>query len=122
MAASQPIRVLVRLALRPEGGEALIEVADNGEGIPAEALGRVFEMFEQVDAQRDQARGGLGIGLALVRGLVALHGGRVEAYSEGPGKGSEFTVWLPLEAETATWPPTPPTPPSAHSDPATASR
>jgi signal transduction histidine kinase len=92
---------VVRLALRAEGHEALIEVGDNGEGIPAEALGRVFEMFEQVDTQRDQARGGLGIGLALVQRLVVLHGGRVSVRSEGPGRGSCFSVWLPLVSAAA---------------------
>lgn len=92
---------LVRLSLRAEGADALIEVADDGEGIPAEALGRVFEMFEQVDAQRDQARGGLGIGLALVQRLVALHGGGVSVHSDGPGRGSRFSVRLPLAPHAA---------------------
>ena len=56
----------------------------------------IFEMFSQVDRSRDRSQGGLGIGLSLVRGLVELHGGSVEAFSEGPGKGSEFVVRLPL--------------------------
>jgi CheY-like chemotaxis protein len=65
-------------------------------GIPAESLRDVFEMFTQVGRSRDHAQGGLGIGLALVRRLVDLHGGTVEVASAGPGRGSTFTVRLPL--------------------------
>ncbi|HEU4922482.1 MAG TPA: PAS domain S-box protein [Burkholderiales bacterium] len=90
----------VELAVRREGGEALISVRDNGIGIPQELLPRVFDTFAQAGERRGQAEGGLGIGLALARRLVELHGGRVEARSEGPGRGSEFVVHLPLTAPT----------------------
>ena len=78
---------------RSEGGEAVLEVEDNGEGIAADKLPRVFALFAQVDAAR---QGGLGIGLFLVRRLVQMHGGEVTAESAGPGHGSRFTVRLPL--------------------------
>src|SRR5690606_24290090 len=81
------------LSLRAEGGHAVLSVADTGVGIAREDLDRVFEMFAQGGAP---GSGGLGIGLALVRGIVELHGGRVEAHSDGPGRGSEFRVLLPL--------------------------
>jgi len=70
-------------------------VVDNGVGVAPEALERIFGMFAQVDAQHRRSEGGLGIGLALVRNLVQLHGGTVEVKSEGAGRGSEFTVRLP---------------------------
>lgn len=70
-------------------------VADNGIGIPHEALGDVFAMFSQVKSAQDRSEGGLGIGLALAKGLVELHGGTLEVHSEGLGKGSEFIVKLP---------------------------
>jgi PAS domain S-box-containing protein len=77
-------------------GEVEVRVRDNGLGIPAEALPRIFEMFSQVDGNMERAQGGLGIGLTLVRRLVAMHGGSVEATSDGPGKGSEFVIRLPV--------------------------
>ena len=93
-------RIAVRIATR--GGEALLEVSDDGRGIAAEDLQRVFELFFQGDATLDRASGGLGIGLTLVRRLVALHGGTVECHSAGRGKGATFTVRLPASAaETA---------------------
>jgi CheY-like chemotaxis protein len=73
-----------------------IHVRDDGIGLDAASLSRVFEMFSQVASSIERSEGGLGIGLALVRGLVAMHGGRVEARSEGTGRGSEFVVHLPL--------------------------
>ena len=76
-------------------GGAVVRVRDHGIGIPSEKLGQIFEMFWQVDRGPDRAAGGLGIGLALVRRLVEMHGGRVEASSEGEGRGSTFTVTLP---------------------------
>ncbi len=79
-----------------QGGEAVVSVRDQGVGIPPEMLPKVFELFAQVDRNLGRAQGGLGIGLALVRSLVELHGGQVEARSEGPGRGSEFIVRLPL--------------------------
>ena len=77
--------------------EVVIRVADTGIGIPSEMLPRVFDLFTQVDSTRARAQGGLGIGLALVRRLVEMHGGKVEAHSDGMGKGSEFVLRLPLE-------------------------
>jgi PAS domain S-box-containing protein len=77
-------------------GELLISVTDSGIGITAEALDRIFTMFSQVKSAQDRSEGGLGIGLALAKGLVELHGGRITAHSAGPGRGSEFTVRLPF--------------------------
>jgi PAS domain S-box-containing protein len=73
----------------------LLRVKDNGIGIPAAALSSVFEMFAQVKSAQDRSEGGLGIGLALAKGIVDLHGGKIEVKSEGPGQGSEFIVGLP---------------------------
>jgi signal transduction histidine kinase/CheY-like chemotaxis protein len=84
----------IRVAARQVGGELVISVEDSGIGISAEDLPRVFGMFAQVRAAQELAAGGLGIGLALAKGIVDLHGGRIEAASGGPGKGSRFTVYL----------------------------
>jgi signal transduction histidine kinase len=92
----------IALALRTEGREAVIVVRDSGIGIPPHALESVFGMFSQLQSALDRANGGLGIGLALVRGILALHGGSVTAASEGEGRGSTFTVRLPLAAVQAT--------------------
>ena len=78
--------------------EVVVRFLDNGLGIPPDALPRIFEMFSQVDRNMDRAQGGLGIGLALVRRLVEMHGGYVQARSEGLGRGSEFTVRLPIQS------------------------
>jgi signal transduction histidine kinase/CheY-like chemotaxis protein len=86
----------IRLTVERQGSDVVVKVRDNGVGIPADVLPRVFELFAQADRRPEQSQGGLGIGLNLVRGLVEMHGGRVEAYSEGPGKGSEFVVRLPV--------------------------
>ena len=75
--------------------ELVIAIRDNGIGLTQESLPGLFTMFSQVNSAIDRAEGGLGIGLALVKGLVALHGGRVEVRSEGLGRGSEFIVHLP---------------------------
>ncbi|MCY0993441.1 hybrid sensor histidine kinase/response regulator [Nannocystis sp. ILAH1] len=87
----------IRLTVELAASEArvLIRVADSGTGIPGEVLPKVFELFTQADRTFHQAQGGLGIGLALVRRLVELHGGSVTAHSDGPGRGSEFIVRLP---------------------------
>lgn len=90
----------IRLSVDSDGNEAVVRVRDNGIGIPAEMLPRVFEMFTQVDQSLEKAQGGLGIGLSLVKGLVELHGGAVEASSAGRGAGSEFTVRIPALAAT----------------------
>jgi signal transduction histidine kinase/DNA-binding response OmpR family regulator len=87
---------LITLSVSREGSEACVRVRDNGMGIPAEMLAKVFDLFTQVDRSLDRSQGGLGIGLTLVQRLVELHGGRVEVASEGPGRGTEFTVRLPL--------------------------
>jgi signal transduction histidine kinase len=89
------------LTARLEGGDAAVSVRDTGLGIPADMLSRVFDMFAQVDRTLKRSQGGLGIGLTLARTLVEMHGGRVEARSDGLGKGSEFTVRLPLAAENS---------------------
>jgi len=86
----------IRLTAEVQNHHLLIRVKDSGIGIPAEMLPRVFEMFTQVDRSLERAEGGLGIGLTLVHRLVEMHGGTVEARSDGPGKGSEFIVCLPL--------------------------
>jgi PAS domain S-box-containing protein len=80
------------------GNEIVVSIRDNGVGISADMMPRLFTMFTQAPGALSRAEGGLGIGLALVRGLAALHGGSVEAHSEGPGKGSEFIVRLPVGA------------------------
>ena len=81
---------------------------DNGIGIAAEHLPRIFDMFAQVDTSLERSRDGLGIGLTLVKTLVEMHGGTVEVHSDGPGRGSEFVVRLPVLAEAPT--PLPPAP------------
>ncbi len=87
------------LTINREGGEVVVQVRDNGIGMPVDLLPRVFELFTQADRSLDRSQGGLGIGLTLVKSLVTLHGGRVTAHSEGPSKGSEFVVRLPKSAE-----------------------
>jgi PAS domain S-box-containing protein len=86
----------VTLSVAREGGTAVVAVRDTGVGIPAAMLPRVFDLFTQVDRSLEKRQGGLGIGLSLVKRLVELHGGTVEAHSDGPGHGSEFRVRLPL--------------------------
>jgi PAS domain S-box-containing protein len=83
------------LSAEHEGETVVARVRDTGIGIPPQMLPRIFEMFTQVDRSLEQAQGGLGIGLTLVRRLVEMHGGAVEAHSNGPGTGSEFIVRLP---------------------------
>ena len=91
-------------AERSGAAEALVQVHDSGVGIPAEMLPRVFDLFAQVDRSLDRAQGGLGIGLALVRKLVEMHGGRVQAHSEGLNRGSTFSIRLPLLAPSTRLP------------------
>ena len=86
----------IRLTAAREGDLAVIRVRDQGIGIAADKLRAVFDLFVQVDAAGNRAQGGLGIGLTVVQNLVEMHGGAVEAQSEGLGKGSEFIVRLPL--------------------------
>ncbi len=91
----------IDLVARREGGDAVIRVSDNGAGIPTQMLDLVFDMFTQVGRTVDHAQGGLGIGLSIVRRLITLHDGTVTALSEGPGKGSTFTIRLPCADEPA---------------------
>ena len=86
----------IALTAETQGEEVMVRVTDRGIGIPAEHLPRIFEMFAQVDTTFERSQGGLGIGLSLVKGLVGMHGGRIDAHSDGPGKGSEFVVRLPV--------------------------
>jgi two-component system CheB/CheR fusion protein len=86
----------IELSLETAGGEAVLRVRDNGTGISPEALPSIFELFTQGDRSLGREQGGLGIGLTLVRRLVELHGGRIEAESAGIGRGSRFTVYFPL--------------------------
>ena len=78
------------------GDEVILRVRDNGMGIPVEELPHVFDLFIQAGRSLDRAQGGLGIGLTLARSIVELHGGRIEALSDGPGRGSEFVIHLPV--------------------------
>jgi PAS domain S-box-containing protein len=80
-----------------DGGDVSVSIRDDGDGIAADVLSRVFDLFMQGNASLDRAQGGLGIGLTLVRGLVELHGGTIEVKSDGPGRGSEFIVRLPVQ-------------------------
>jgi two-component system CheB/CheR fusion protein len=91
----------ITLTARDSGDEVAIAVRDTGIGIRPDVLPHVFDLFMQADQSLARSLGGLGIGLTLVRQLVEMHGGRVGAKSEGPGKGSEFTVWLPTAREQA---------------------
>ena len=86
----------IRLSARQDGDWAVIEIADNGIGIPQEDQGKLFQMFTQLSHGADRAQGGLGIGLSLVKTLVTMHGGSVRAHSDGIGQGSRFTLQLPL--------------------------
>ena len=89
------------LSAAQEDDAAIVRVHDTGLGISSETLPTIFDLFAQADRAKDVDEGGLGIGLSLVKSLVELHGGSVSAYSEGPGKGCEFVVRLPLSAGEA---------------------
>jgi signal transduction histidine kinase/ActR/RegA family two-component response regulator len=91
----------VWLTVERQGSDAVVTVRDNGIGIPADMLPRIFDMFAQVDHSPDRVQGGLGIGLTLVKRLVELHGGSIRAESEGLGLGSRFVVRLPIVPEPA---------------------
>jgi len=96
-----PEKGCIRLSLEQDGSTATLKVADNGIGMPREMLKRVFDLFTRLDAAKQRYAGGLGIGLAYVRRLVELHGGSVQAFSNGEGQGSELVVRLPLTGDTA---------------------
>jgi PAS domain S-box-containing protein len=95
----------IRLSASLANDKVVVSVRDNGIGICAEMMPRLFTMFAQADGVQQRTEGGLGVGLALVRGLVTLHGGTVEAHSDGAGRGSEFTVTLPVGELTSEIPP-----------------
>lgn len=89
----------IRFKAERQKGELVVTIQDNGIGIPAEFLASVFDMFTQVDRSIERNTGGLGIGLALVKGLVEMHEGTVAAVSEGEGRGSTFIVRLPIDGD-----------------------
>jgi PAS domain S-box-containing protein len=91
----------VELSVQPSEANVAISVKDNGIGIPTSMLAWVFDMFTQVDRSLEKAHGGLGIGLTIVKRLVEMHGGTIEAHSGGPGRGSEFIVRLPIVSSPA---------------------
>lgn len=108
-----PAKGHISLRAEPVGGDARVVVEDDGMGMTPELLAHVFEAFVQGPAGVDRGAGGLGLGLALARSLVELHGGRIEAASEGLGRGSRFTVTLPLAARAEVEPAEPERAPSA---------
>jgi signal transduction histidine kinase len=87
-----------RVSLRAErdNSSVVVTITDSGIGIPAQQLGEIFNMFSQVDRSLEREHAGLGVGLTLARRLVEMHGGSIEAYSDGPGQGSRFVVRLPV--------------------------
>jgi signal transduction histidine kinase len=91
----------IRVALTEGDGEALVAVEDEGDGIPADLLPRIFDLFVQGDRTLARSQGGLGIGLTLVRRLIEMHGGEVAVESRGVGHGSQFTIRLPALATPA---------------------
>ena len=91
----------VRVSVSAEDASAVLRVTDEGAGIDPDLLPHIFDLFVQADDTIDRAKGGLGIGLTLVRRLVELHGGTVEASSDGVGHGATFTVRLPMVAVPA---------------------
>jgi PAS domain S-box-containing protein len=86
----------ITLSAEQKADEVIVRVTDRGIGIPADHLPRIFQLFAQVETASDRSQGGLGIGLSLVKGLIEMHGGKIEAHSEGPGRGSEFVARLPM--------------------------
>ena len=95
----------VTLSVDQDGDQVIMRVRDDGIGIDAEHLPGIFDMFSQVDTSLERSRDGLGIGLTLVKTLVEMHGGAVAAHSDGLGRGSEFTVRLPVAAQAVVPPP-----------------
>src|SRR5205823_2500953 len=86
----------IEVRLDATGGKARIRVVDTGQGIDSSFLPHVFDRFWQADSSTTRVHGGLGLGLAIVRHITEMHGGRVEAESPGPGRGATFTIELPL--------------------------
>jgi PAS domain S-box-containing protein len=97
----------IRISAKPENGFAVVRVADTGIGIRPEMLTRIFDTFTQADRATGRVHEGLGLGLPLVQKLVTMHGGSVEAVSEGPGQGSEFIVRIPAHREVSATPAVP---------------
>jgi signal transduction histidine kinase/ActR/RegA family two-component response regulator len=104
----------IAVSVEAPNGQVSLRFRDNGIGMTPELLPRVFELFAQADRSLDRAQGGMGIGLTLVRSLVEMHGGHVQAHSEGPGQGSQFTITLP-RSRTAAAPTCVDASPPAHS-------
>jgi CheY-like chemotaxis protein len=106
----------IDLKVVKEGNDVVISIRDNGVGIPAELMPRLFTLFTQARPALERSEGGLGVGLALVRGLVTLHGGHVQARSAGANRGSDFIVHLPMSPVANADGPTDPalTPESRH--------
>jgi CheY-like chemotaxis protein len=102
-----PARSSVELSASCENDAATVRVVDNGMGISPQLIDRVFDLFVQEESSIDRSQGGMGVGLTLVKRLVELHGGTVEAQSKGRDRGSEFIVRLPVVAKTGTTPETP---------------
>jgi CheY-like chemotaxis protein len=94
-------RIAIWVRVDEDHGQALLSVRDTGIGIGSGVLPHLFEAFAQADRSLERSKGGLGLGLALVKGLVELHGGDIQAASEGLGRGAEFTIRLPLQPEPA---------------------
>src|SRR5262249_56305627 len=91
----------VAMSAKGADDEVVVSVKDNGAGIPPDKIDSIFDMFMQVDRSSERSQGGLGIGLTLVKRLVVMHGGSIEARSEGEGHGSEFIVRLPVICKPA---------------------
>jgi signal transduction histidine kinase/ActR/RegA family two-component response regulator len=89
----------IRVVVERKGQTGVFRVKDDGPGVPSEMLSRIFEMFEQVDRTLGRSHGGIGIGLTLAKRLIEMHHGSIEAFSEWPGKGSEFVVTLPIVSD-----------------------
>jgi PAS domain S-box-containing protein len=95
---------LIRLSAERQGNEAVVSIKDRGVGMEAGMLPHIFEIFWQASPALERSHGGLGVGLSLARGIIELHGGRIEARSRGPGHGSEFIVYLPVASDPARLP------------------
>lgn len=100
-----PAGGMIHLALRRDGDQAVLSVRDTGVGIPVDMQEKIFDIFVQLDQSNGATGSGMGVGLTLVRALVQMHGGNICVYSDGPGKGSEFVVRLPITAEGKISPP-----------------
>jgi two-component system CheB/CheR fusion protein len=91
-----PRNSVVRLLVTIEGGQGVVRVIDHGVGIESELQHKIFDLFVQSEQRLDRSRGGLGVGLSLAKSIIDLHGGTIEVHSDGPGRGSDFKVSIPL--------------------------